>query len=259
MRYLLPNMSFPIPHPPQMSNKGNFIVSLSQVTAWLAEQAEALGVEIYPGFAGARLLFDDNGAVKGVGTNDVGLDKDGRMKDSYEPGMDFLAKVTLLSEGAHGSLSKQAMAKYDLRKDCDPQCYGLGLKEVWKVREDAYVAGKVGHTVGWPMDNKTYGGGWEYHMEGGLVSIGLVVGLDYQNPYLSPYKEFQVRFGFLSHVLARALGFGMRLLTFSTPPFPKPQRMKHHPYYKKLLEGGECLAYGGESESHDRAGLRRLD
>jgi len=193
MRYLLPNSSFPIPHPPQMGNDGNYIVSLSRVTAWLAEQAEALGVEIYAGFAGARLLYDEHGAVAGVGTNDVGLDKDGRMKESYEPGMDFRAKVTLLSEGAHGSLSKQAMKRFDLRKDCDPQTYGLGLKEVWRVREDAYEAGKVGHTLGWPIDNATYGGGWEYHMEGGLVSLGVVIALDYTNPYLSPYKEFQVR------------------------------------------------------------------
>jgi electron-transferring-flavoprotein dehydrogenase len=192
MRYLMPSFSFPIPHPPQMSNKGNYIVSLSRVTAWLGEQAEALGVEIYPGFAGARLLYNEDGSVRGVGTGDVGLDKEGKMKDSYEPGMDFVSKVTLLAEGAHGSLSKEVMKKYNLRENCDPQTYGIGLKEVWKVREDKYEAGKVTHSLGWPLDWKTYGGGWEYHMEGGMVSLGLVVGLDYANPYLNPYKEFQV-------------------------------------------------------------------
>ncbi|CED83652.1 electron-transferring-flavoprotein dehydrogenase [Phaffia rhodozyma] len=213
MRFLFPNSSYPIPHPPQMSNKGNYIVSLSQVTAWLAAQAEELGVEIYPGFAGARLLFSEDGkSVRGVGTNDVGLDKSGRMKESYEPGMNFISKVTLLGEGAHGSLSKIAMKKFNLRADCDPQTYGIGLKEVWKVRDEVYEPGKVIHTMGWPLDWKTYGGGWEYHTEGGMVSLGLVIGLDYTNPYLNPYKEFQ--------------------------------RMKHHPYYKKLLEGGERLAYG---------------
>lgn len=192
MRWLLPNSSFPIPHPPQMSNKGNYIVSLSRVTAWLAEQAEALGVEIYPGFAGARMIYGEDGSVRGVGTNDVGLDKNGKMKESYEPGMDFLAKVTLLGEGAHGSLSKSVQAKFDLRKGCDPQTYGLGLKEVWKVREEVYEPGKVVHSLGWPLDNSTYGGGWIYHMEGGMVSLGLVIGLDYPNPYLNPYKELQV-------------------------------------------------------------------
>lgn len=176
-----------------MNNKGNYIVSLSRFSAWLAEQAEAAGVEVYPGFAGANLLYTDDGTgVKGVVTGDVGLDKNGQPKESFEPGMEFHAKVTLIAEGAHGSLSKMVQNKFDLRRDCDPQTYGLGIKEVWKVRDEVYEAGKVVHTLGWPLDYKTYGGSWMYHMEGGMVSLGLVVGLDYENPFLSPYKEFQV-------------------------------------------------------------------
>ncbi len=193
MRFLTRSSSFPMPHPPQMNNKGNYIVSLSRFTAWLGEQAEAAGVEVYPGFAGARVLYSEDGkAVKGVATGDVGLDKDGQPKDSYEPGMEFHAKVTLIAEGAHGSLSKVIQNKFSLREGKDPQTYGLGIKEVWKVRDEVYEPGKVVHTLGWPLDFKTYGGSWCYHMEGGLVSLGLVVGLDYENPYLSPYKEFQV-------------------------------------------------------------------
>lgn len=189
-----------MPHPPQMNNKGNYIVSLSRVTAWLAEQAEALGVEVYPGFAGAKVLYTEDGkGVKGVCTGDVGLDKNGQPKDSYEPGMEFHSKVTLIAEGAHGSLSKQIQNKFNLRDGADPQTYGLGIKEVWKVKDEVYEPGKVVHTLGWPMDYKTYGGSWLYHMEDNMVSIGLVIGLDYQNPYMSPYKEFQV--GKSSHCL----------------------------------------------------------
>lgn len=175
-----------------MNNKGNYIVSLSRLSAWLGEQAEALGVEIYPGFAGARPVYDEAGNVKGVCTGDVGLDKNGQPKESFEPGMEFHAKVTLIAEGAHGSLSKQIQNKFNLRDDCDPQTYGIGIKEVWKVRDEVYEPGKVVHTLGWPLDFKTYGGSWLYHMEDNMVSMGLVVGLDYENPYLSPYKEFQV-------------------------------------------------------------------
>lgn len=193
MRFLTSNSSFPLPHPPQMNNKGNYIVSLSRFTAWLGEQAEALGVEVYPGFAGAKVLYTEDGkGIKGVITGDVGLDKEGNPKDNYEPGMEFHAKVTLIAEGAHGSLSKQLQKKFNLREGKDPQTYGLGIKEVWKVKDEVYEPGKVVHTLGWPLDYKTYGGSWMYHMEDNMVSIGLVVGLDYQNPYLSPYKEFQV-------------------------------------------------------------------
>ena len=193
MRFLTENSSFPLPHPPQMNNKGNYILSLSRFTAWLGEQAEELGVEVYPGFAGSSLVMSEDGkAVKGVRTGDVGLDRQGKRKDSFEPGMQFNAKCVLIAEGAHGSLSQIAQKHFNLRADCDPQTYGLGIKEVWKVSPEKHQPGKVVHTLGWPLDFKTYGGSWCYHMEGGLVSLGLVVGLDYENPYLSPYREFQV-------------------------------------------------------------------
>ena len=193
MRWLTPTGSFPMPHPPQMSNKGNYIISLSKLSRWLAEQAEELGVEIYPGFAGAKLLYTEDGtAIRGVQTNDIGLDKNFQPKDSFEPGMEFLAKVTLLAEGCHGSLSKQAQAKFNLREGKDPQTYGLGVKEVWKVKPEKHQPGKVQHTLGWPLDNSTYGGTWLYHMEDEMVSLGIVVGLDYKNPYISPFRELQV-------------------------------------------------------------------
>jgi electron-transferring-flavoprotein dehydrogenase len=222
MRFLTETGSFPMPHPPQMSNSGNYIVSLSRVSAWLGEQAEALGVEIYPGFAGAQLVWQTDEAgnktgIKGVITNDIGLGKDGKPKDTYEPGMEFHAPVTLFAEGAHGSLSEKIIKELNLREavGADPQTYGLGVKEVWKINPEKHQAGLVQHTLGWPLDFKTYGGSWCYHMEDNMVSIGLVVGLDYENPYLSPFREFQ--------------------------------KMKHHPYFANLLEGGECLAYGARA------------
>ncbi|KAL0946305.1 hypothetical protein HGRIS_012548 [Hohenbuehelia grisea] len=223
MVYLTQNYSIPMPHPPQMSNKGNYIISLSRYTAWLASIAEELGVEIYPGFAGASLLYSPEPdaktglpAVQGVITNEVGLDKQRRMKSTFEPGMAFRAKVTLLGEGAHGSLSKSVISKYKLRANSQPQTYGIGLKEVWRVDPEQYEPGKVVHTMGWPLSYQTYGGGWVYHMDDGLVSLGLVIGLDYKNPYLSPYREFQ--------------------------------QMKHHPYFRKLLSGNSTrLAYGGRT------------
>lgn len=176
-----------------MSNKGNFIVSLSRFTAWLGSIAEEMGVEVYPGFAGAQILYGDDGrVVKGVCTNEVGLDRQNNMKDSFEPGMEFRAKVTLLAEGARGSLTKEITQKFDLRKDCDLQTYGIGVKEVWQVDPEQYEAGKVVHMMGWPLDYQTYGGGWVYHMADGMVSIGLVIGLDYANPYISPFRELQV-------------------------------------------------------------------
>lgn len=222
MRFLTESASIPMPHPPQMSNKGNYIVSLSRVTAWLGEQAEALGVEIYPGFAGANPVWETDAegnkiGIKGVITNDIGLSKEMKPKDTYEPGMEFHAPLTLFAEGAHGSLSEKVIRELGLREavGADPQTYGLGIKEVWKVNPEKHQAGLVQHTLGWPLDFKTYGGSWCYHMEDNMVSIGLVVGLDYQNPYLSPFREFQ--------------------------------RMKHHPFFADLLEGGECLAYGARA------------
>lgn len=206
MLFLSQKYSIPIPHPPQMSNHGNYVVSLSQFTRWLANIAENdYGVEIYPGFAGAQLLLSDDAnsrdpwgggglvrSVRGVITNEVGLTKDYRLKSSFEPGMAFRAKATLLAEGAHGSLSKQAIALFNLRKESQPQTYGIGLKEVWRIDPEKHHPGEVVHTVGWPLDMQTFGGAFVYHMGGGLVSLGLVIGLDYKNPYLSPYREFQV-------------------------------------------------------------------
>lgn len=216
MRYLLPKGSIPMLHPPQMNNKGNYIISLSKFTRWLSEQAEELGVEIYPGFAGARLLYTEDGSgVRGVVTNDIGLDKNYQPKDQFEPGMEFHAKVTLLAEGAHGSLSLKAINKFNLREGKDPQTYGLGIKEVWRIPEEKWQPGKVVHTLGWPLDRHTYGGSWLYHMEDRMVSLGLVIGLDYPNPYTSPFREFQ--------------------------------RMKHHPFFADILKGGECLAYGARA------------
>ena len=192
MRFFTPRFSFPVPHPPQMNNKGNYIVSLSQFTSWLGGIAEELGVELYPGFAGSSLLYSEDGnAVEGVRLNDVGIDRKGRPKDNFEPGMEFRAKVTLLAEGARGSLTKTALRRFNLQKDSDPQTYGFGVKEVWRVEPSQHRPGEVVHSMGWPLDMHTYGGGWVYHMADGLVSLGLVVGLDYANPYLSPYKELQ--------------------------------------------------------------------
>lgn len=193
MRFFTRNTSFPIPQPPQMAKLGTYVTSLSQLTAWLGSIADELGVEVYPGFAGASLVYSPHvPGVLGVRTNEVGIDRQGRMKDSFEPGMEFRARVTLLAEGAHGSLSKEAIRRFNLRDGCDPQTYGLGLKEVWRVDPSKHQPGKVVHSIGWPLDYQTYGGAWVYHMADGLVSLGLVVGLDYQNPYLSPYRELQV-------------------------------------------------------------------
>lgn len=215
MRFLTSERAIPIPTPPQMHNKGNYIISLSQFTRWLADRAEDLGVEIYPGFAGADLLHGPDGTVQGVVTNDQGLGKDGQPKENYEPGMEFRAKVTLLAEGCHGSLTKKAIAKFRLRRDCQPQTYGLGIKEVWEVLPDKFQAGEIFHSMGYPLSKDVYGGGWLYHYGDNLVSVGLVVGLDYANPWISPYGEFQ--------------------------------RLKSHPAYRSLLEGGRCLAYGARA------------
>lgn len=178
-----------------MGNKGNYIISLSQFTSWLGGIAEELGVELYPGFAGSSLLYSEDGhAVAGVRLNDVGIGRKGRPKDNFEPGMEFRAKVTLLAEGARGSLTKTAVRRFNLQEDSDPQTYGFGVKEVWRVDPSQYRPGEVIHSLGWPLDMHTYGGGWVYHMADGLVSLGLVVGLDYANPYLSPYRELQASF-----------------------------------------------------------------
>lgn len=192
MRFLTKKMSIPIPGPPQMHNKGNYILSLNNFTKWLAERAEELGVEVYPGFGGSEVLYTKDGSVKGVATNDLGVSKSGKPKDSFERGMAFHARITLFAEGAHGSLTKKLVAKYNLRKKSDPQTYGIGLKEVWEIPKENFREGEITHSMGYPLDMHTYGGGFMYHFGENLVSLGLVVGLDYKNPYLNPYLEFQV-------------------------------------------------------------------
>jgi len=215
LRFLTKNGSYPLPAPPQMHNKGNYIISLNQFAKWLGERAEELGVEIYPGFAASEVLYTPDGSVKGVATNDLGISREGKPKDSFERGMEFHARVTLLAEGCHGSLTKQVIKKYDLRRDSQHQTYGLGLKEVWEIDPSKFEPGLVAHSMGFPLPSDTYGGGWMYHFGDNLVSIGLVVGLDYKNPWLAPYGEFQ--------------------------------KMKQHPFYRNYLEGGKCISYGARA------------
>lgn len=205
---------FPIV-PPQMNNHGNYIISLGNLGKWLAEQAESMGIEIFPGFAASEVLYNSDGAVIGVATTDMGLDENGEKTDAFEPGYELHARQTIFAEGCHGSLTKTLINKFDLRKDSDPQTYGLGVKEIWEIDPAKHEQGSITHTIGWPMDNKTYGGSWIYHMEDNKISIGYVVGLDYENPYLSPYQEMQ--------------------------------RFKTHPAIKPLLEGGKRIAYGARA------------
>ncbi|MCJ1431399.1 hypothetical protein MMC27_000751 [Xylographa pallens] len=216
MRFLTKKSSIPIPAPPQMNNHGNYIISLNQFCKWLGERAEEVGVEVYPGFAASEVLYrPDDGSVKGVATNDLGVGRDGKPKASFERGMEFHARITLFAEGCHGSLTKQVIKKYDLRRESQPQTYGLGLKEVWEVKPENFRKGEVVHSMGYPLPSDTYGGGWIYHFGENLVSLGLVVGLDYPNPWLSPYGEFQ--------------------------------KLKHHPLYKSVIEGGKCISYGARA------------
>lgn len=172
-------------------------------------------MEIYPGFAASEVVYKPDGSVNGVATNDLGIGRDGKPKDSFERGMEFHAKVTLLAEGCHGSLTKQIIKKFDLRRDSEPQTYALGLKEVWEIDPSKFKKGEIVHSMGYPLPKDTYGGGWMYHFGDNLVSLGLVVALDYKNPWLSPYGEFQ--------------------------------KMKHHPLYKSVLEGGKCITYGARA------------
>ena len=177
MRILTPKMTLPCPAPPQMNNHGNYIISLSELVRWLAERAEELGVEVYPGFAASEVLYGAGGAVKGVATNDLGIGRDGKPKASFERGMEFHARCTLFAEGCHGSLTKQVAKKFDLRAESQPQTYGLGLKEVWEIKPENFVKGQVSHTLGWPLPTDTYGGSFMYHFGENKVSLGLVVGL----------------------------------------------------------------------------------
>ena len=177
--------------PSCFKNHGNYIISLGQVCRWLGTQAEALGVEVYPGFAGAEVLYDENGAVRGIATGDMGLTRDGQPGPGHQPGMELLAKYTLFAEGCRGHLGKQVEAKFGLRENSDPQTYALGIKELWEVDPEQHEKGLVWHTFGWPMASDTYGGGFIYHLGENLVSIGQVVGLGYKNPHLSPFEEMQ--------------------------------------------------------------------
>ena len=204
-----------LPTPPQMNNHGNYIVSLGNLCRWLGEQAEAAGVDVFPGFAAAEVLFDENGAVRGVATGDMGIGKDGEKTANYQPGMELLARQTLFAEGCRGHLSKQLMAHYGLREGVDPQTYGIGLKELWEIDPALHKPGLIVHTTGWPMDASTYGGSFLYHLEGNQVAVGFVVGLDYENPYLSPFHEFQ--------------------------------RFKTHPEIAKFFAGGKRIAYGARA------------
>ncbi|KAK3492871.1 putative flavoprotein-ubiquinone oxidoreductase [Neurospora hispaniola] len=215
MRFLTEKRAFWVPTPPQMHNKGNYIVSLSEFTKWLGERAEEVGVEVYPGFAASEVLYKSDGSVKGVATNDLGLGRNGKPTDRFERGMEFHARVTLFGEGCHGSLSKQVIKKYDLRRDSQPQTYGLGVKEVWEIQPEKFKKGEIFHSMGYPLPANTYGGAWMYHFGDNLVSIGLVTALDYPNPWLSPYGEFQ--------------------------------KMKQHPFYRHYLEGGKCISYGARA------------
>ncbi|MEQ8652183.1 MAG: electron transfer flavoprotein-ubiquinone oxidoreductase [Kiloniellales bacterium] len=201
--------------PPQTQNHGNYIISLGNLCRWLGEQAEAMGVEIYPGFAAAEILFDESGRVTGVATGDMGIGKDGEQKAEYTQGMELRATYTLFAEGCRGSLSKQLEAKFNLRDGVDPQTYGIGIKELWELDPAKHQEGLVMHTAGWPMDNNTWGGSFIYHLENNQAYVGYVIGLDYQNPHLSTFDEFQ--------------------------------RFKMHPKIREILEGGKRLAYGARA------------
>ncbi|HET7765232.1 MAG TPA: electron transfer flavoprotein-ubiquinone oxidoreductase [Burkholderiales bacterium] len=210
--------SFKVPGallPECFRNHGSYVVSLGDVCRWLGRQAESLGVEIYPGFAAAEVLYDDSGGVRGVATGDVGIGRDGNPTDQYQPGIELLGKYTFFAEGCRGHLGRRLMERFRLGANCDPQVFGLGLKELWEIEAGKHRPGLVIHSAGWPLDAGTYGGSFLYHMEERLVSVGFVLGLSYSNPYLSPYEEFQ--------------------------------RYKTHPHIRGFFEGGKRIAYGARA------------
>mmetsp|Transcript_26826 Transcript_26826/g.58500 ORF Transcript_26826/g.58500 Transcript_26826/m.58500 type:complete len:596 (-) Transcript_26826:208-1995(-) len=217
--YALPSAtsSIKLPNPKQMHNKGNYVVSLSEVVRWLGKHAEDLGVDIFPGFAGREVLYNWDGAVEGVATGDMGVGKDGRPRTTFQRGVELRARATLFSEGCRGSLAESVIARFKLRAKAgaEPQTYGLGLKEVWEVPASQHKPGLVVHTIGYPLDHSTYGGGFIYHMDNNRVALGLVIGLDYSNPHLNTFKEFQ--------------------------------RWKLHHQVRKHIEGGTCLQYGARA------------
>ncbi|MEO8629415.1 MAG: electron transfer flavoprotein-ubiquinone oxidoreductase, partial [Betaproteobacteria bacterium] len=200
---------------PQMNNHGNYIISLGNFCRWLGQQAETLGVEIYPGFAAAEVLYREDGSVRGVATGDLGIGRSGEHTDRYQPGMELHARQTIFAEGCRGSLTKVLFDRFKLREDSDPQTYGLGIKELWEVAPDQHHAGRVVHTMGWPLDSHTYGGSFLYHLENNQVAVGFVIGLDYRNPYLSPFEEFQ--------------------------------RFKTHPSIAPIFAGGRRISYGARA------------
>ncbi len=213
---LTKNKSFKLPTPPQMKNDGNYIISLGNFSRWLAKQAEELGINIFPGFAASEILYDDKiNKVIGIRTGDQGIDKKGKQLENFQQGYDLFAKQTIFAEGCHGSLTKKLINKYNLRENSNPQTYGIGLKELWEINPENHKLGEVIHSIGWPLDNKTYGGSFLYYLENNQVSVGFVIGLDYKNPYLSPFDEFQ--------------------------------RFKTHPEIKKIFEGGKRISYGARA------------
>src|SRR5690242_7646736 len=189
--YLTKNRALRLPTPPQMRNHGNYIISLGNLCRWLAQQAEALGVEIYPGFAAAEVLYTQDGSVRGVATGDLGVGRNGQPTERHQPGMELHARQTLFAEGCRGSLTKTLFERFKLRDGVDPQTFGIGIKELWEVDPAQHRPGQVIHTIGWPLDLQTYGGSFLYHLENHQVAVGFVLGLDYRNPYLSPFEEFQ--------------------------------------------------------------------
>jgi electron-transferring-flavoprotein dehydrogenase len=217
--FLTKNYKAAVPHilmPPFMTNDGNYTGSLGNLCRWLAGKAEELGVEIFPGFAAAEVLYDDKGAVRGVATGDMGVGRDGEHKGDYQPGMELTAKYTVFCEGARGHLTKRLKAQYDLERDCQPQIYGLGMKELWDIDPAKHVPGRVLHTQGWPLsESDSWGGGFLYHQANNQVAIGFVAALDYKNPYVYPFEEFQ--------------------------------RWKQHPAIREILEGGRRVAYGARA------------
>ncbi len=212
--FLTQTGSYRLPTPPQMHNHGNLIGSLGNLCRWLGAQAEALGVEIYPGFAAAEVLYDNN-VVVGIATGDMGVGRDGEPSAQYQPGMELRATYTIFAEGCRGSLTKQLFERFNLRAECDVQTYGLGIKELWEIPAANHKPGLIMHSIGWPVDSETYGGSWLYHWGNNLVSYGYVVGLDYKNPHLSPFEEMQ--------------------------------RLKQHPAMKPHFEGGRRIAYGARA------------
>jgi electron-transferring-flavoprotein dehydrogenase len=210
--------------PSPMHNKGNYIISLGRLCQWLGDKAEAAGINVFPGFAASEVLYDNDGRVKGVITSDMGIGKDGRQKSSYQAGYELLGKYTIFAEGCRGNLGEALMKKFDLRKDADPQHYGIGLKEIWEIDPEKHQEGLVVHTMGWPLDNRTEGGGFLYHAQNNQVFLGFIVALNYTNPHLSPFHEFQ--------------------------------RWKEHPKLRAFLEGGKRIAYGARAVN--KGGLQSL-